>query len=292
MEENEPTKLNFGLSKNALKIILTILLISALIVIGSFLFVLLGGEEDLYSDEAYYDDYEYSEECNVAGIELHGDLFTYYNFMEEEDGSGNIDVVASEDVVYYIENAEADDNIEAILLEVDSFGGYVVAGEEIANALKKAIKPTVVLIRGFGNSAAYYAATGGDIIFASANSDVGSIGVTMSYLDSSLKNQAEGYTYNQISSGKFKDTGDPDKSLTNEEKQYLMRDTNIMNENFILAVAENRGLEVEKVRGLADGSSMLGQMAFDNGLIDKLGGYNEVVEYLESVIGDGVEVCW
>jgi len=45
-------------------------------------------------------------------------------------------------------------------------------------------------------------------------------------------------------------------------------------------VAENRNLDIDKVRQLADGSTMLGQMALDNGLIDKIGSFQEVKEYI------------
>jgi len=174
---------------------------------------------------------------------------------------------------------------------VHSYGSYPVAGEEVANAMRKAQKPTVAIIRNGGLSAAYYAATGADKIFASVNSDVGSIGVTMSYLDSSLQNQKEGLTYNQLSAGRFKDAGDPDKKLSAEEIKLFMRDVDIIHQNFIKAVAENRDLDINKVRALADGSSMLGEMALKNGLIDQIGGIDEAKEYLKEKIGADVEIC-
>jgi len=233
------------------------------------------------------------ENCNVSGISLHGDLMTYISPADyDTDGNLLYDESASEDLVYNIEQAEKDEQIKAIILEIDSYGGGPTAGEEVANALKNAEKPTVALIREGGVSAAYWAASGADIIFASQNSDVGSIGVTMSYLDNTAQNQKEGLAYNQLSSGKFKDTGDPNKTLSVEEKALLMRDVNIIHQNFMEAVAENRNLDINKVKAMADGSSMLGEMALQNGLIDKIGGESEVKEYLKEKIGDEVEICW
>src|SRR3989338_9119190 len=233
------------------------------------------------------------ENCNVSGITLHGDLYTYIAPADfDAEGTLLYDESASEDIVYQIEQAEKDEQIKAIILEIDSYGGGPTAGEEVANALKNVGKPTVALIREGGVSAAYRAASGADIIFASQNSDVGSIGVTMSYLDNTAQNQKEGLSYNQLSSSKFKDTGDPNKKLSAEEINLLMRDVNIMHQNFIKAVAENRGLDIEKVRKLADGSTMMGEMALQNGLIDQIGGYYEVKEYLKEKIGEDVEVCW
>lgn len=241
-----------------------------------------------FTDDIWYD----NESCNVSNIKLQGYLTTYIsNEGKNEYGDLLWDEIASEDIVRAIEKAEDDDDIKAIVLEINSLGGGPVAAEEIANALKRIRKPTVALIREYGLSAAYYAATGADIIFASQNSTVGSIGITMSYLDYAKENEKDGITFNQLSSGKFKDTGAYDKSLTPEEKELLMRDINILHENFIKAVADNRNLDIKKVRQLADGSSMPGQMALENNLIDKIGGRYEVEEYLRNKLGGDIEIC-
>jgi len=192
--------------------------------------------------------------CNVLGIELHGDITTYIAPVDdEEEDAPCYDQTVSEEIVFMIEDAENDYDVKAIVLEIDSFGGYPVAAEEVANALKRAQKPTVALIRESGNSGAYWAATGADVIFASKNSDVGSIAVNGSYLEYSRQNQQDGITYVPLSSGKFKETGDPDKPLTWEERNLLMRDVNIVHNNFVDAVAENRGMDRAAVAQLADG---------------------------------------
>jgi protease-4 len=114
----------------------------------------------------------------------------------------------------------------------------------------------------------------------------------MSYLDYTKYNEKEGLTYNQLSTGKFKDSGDPDKPLTLEEKKLFERDLNIMFNNFIQAVSENRKLSIDKVKKLADGSTMLGEMALKNGLIDKIGGPIEVRNYLKEKLNEEISVCW
>ena len=102
------------------------------------------GYQDEYQDE-YVDDTEsiHPRGCNVSGIMLHGSLVTYIAPETlNEDESPAEDQTASENIVYYIEEAEKDDNIKAIVLEVDSYGGMPVADEEVADALKRATKPT------------------------------------------------------------------------------------------------------------------------------------------------------
>ncbi len=231
--------------------------------------------------------------CNVAEIAIHGDILTY--IVRDADGNPTedyFDAVSSENVVYYIEKAEKDEKIKAILIEIDSWGGQSVAAEEIANTLKASTKPTVALIREVGTSAAYWAATGANRIFASRNSTIGSIGVTMSYVDNIGMNKKEGFSYVQLSAGKFKDSGSPDKPLSAEENTLLMRDVNIMHSNFIEDVSANRKIPIEKVRAVADGSSWLGSKAKELGLIDEIGGIMEVEKYLEEKIGEKAEICW
>jgi len=244
-----------------------------------------------FSSNIYDEDSYCYEEDNVSGITLTGDLYTYAVESTDEDAEYYTST-GSEDIVYYINDAENDPYMKAIILEIDSWGGEATAAKEVADALKRAKKPTVAVIREAGVSAAYWAATGADIIFANITSNVGSIGITMSYLDYSRQNEKDGLIYQQISSGKFKDSGDPDKSLSWEEKQLFQRDVDLLNEIFISEVALNRDIEVGEIDKLADGSSMLGQMALDNGLIDRLGGEYEVEEYLEDLLGENISVCW
>ncbi len=273
------------------KLAISLVILAALITIANEAYYWLGSEEDFYSEDYPADVVE--DNCNVMGIELHGDLYTYVNPEDRDaDGVPIVDQTASENVVTTINGAEADDTIKLILLEVDSYGGQPVAGEEIANALKNADKPTIALIRGAGTSAAYWAATGADIIMASKNSDVGGIGVTMSYLDNVRQNQTNGLTYNNLSAGKYKDYGIPDKVLTLEEKRLFQRDLDIMHRNFIQAVAENRELDIKAVERLADGSTVLGEMALKDGLIDQIGGMSDIKQYIKNMIGIEPEICW
>lgn len=232
-------------------------------------------------------------DCNVLGIELRGDVVTYVTPEGKDEEENNIvDETSSEDIIYLIDHANADKNIKAVILEVDSYGGSIVAAEEISRALSKTNKPTVAFVRSAAVSAAYWAASGADTIFASSLSDIGSIGVTMSYLDNTKKNTKDGLTYNSLSTGKFKDYGNPNKPLTEDERRIIMRDLEINHNIFIKAISKNRNLPIDKVRTLADGSSMPGQMALENGLIDEIGGIYEVESYLKDKLGEDISVCW
>ena len=79
--------------------------------------------------------------------------------------------------------------------------------------------------------------------------------------------------------------------LTPEEKALFQRDLNITMQNFIDSVAQNRNLSVASVTAIANGSSMLGKMALQNGLIDKIGNIYDVEDYLKGKIGSDVTLC-
>jgi len=213
---------------------------------------------------------------DIATIEIRGEIVSYL------DSSDAYDIVSSEEVISCINNIQNDENIKGVIVEINSRGGSPFASEEIMKALKQLNKPTAAVVRESALSGGYIIASATNKIFASAFSDVGGIGVTMSYLDYSLQDKAEGITYQQISSGKFKDAGDPDKPLTKEEWELFMRDAEIMHEMLVANVAVNRGLNIEKVAELADGSSMLGEMAKENGLIDEIGDINSAENWLIS----------
>jgi len=250
--------------------------------------------DEEFSDETI--DQELGDEgvaCNVQGIELHGTLLTYIP-PEDRDLDYNtlVDEVSSENILYAVKSAEEDNTIKAIVMEVDSYGGSPVAGEEIRQALLRAEKPVVAYIREAGASGGYLAALGADEIIATKYSDIGSIGVTYSYLQNVKQNEDAGLEYIELTSGKFKDTGTPDKSLTPEEKQLYQRDIDIIYNGFVSAVVENRGLSIEQVKKIADGSTMLGEMALENGLIDKVGDLQTVKDSLKDKIGEDIEICW
>ncbi len=231
--------------------------------------------------------YYFKEEdngCNVMEIKLHGDL----NIDFEANGEGE---VISRDIVSQIEEAEQNDNIKAIISSINSNGGSGVAAEEVAIALKNAKKPTVALIRDFSKSAGYLAATGADKIFASKYSEVGSIGITASYMENTKYNAKEGFVFNELTSAKYKDMGNPDKPLTADERKLVMRDIMILHEEFVKDVATNRNLDIEKVKLLADGSTMMGQMAKDNGLIDEISGIEDVKLYIQKTINETPVIC-
>jgi len=226
-----------------------------------------------------------TDDCNVAGISIHGDVVTYdAKDVLNDQRDVIVDQTSADQVVWYVRDAQKKENIKAIAVEIDSSGGSPVGGEEMMRAFQESKKPVVAFIRNRGLSAAYLAATGAQTIFASKLSDVGSIGVTNSYLQNTDKNTKEGLTFIDLSSGIFKNTGSPDKPITQDERNLLMRDIKISYEYFIKYVSQNRNIPLEKVRAIADGSTVMGEQALKDGLIDRIGLLSDVENFLTEKI--------
>jgi len=237
-----------------------------------------------------FDDQSYISDgtCNIAVLPIEGVILPY-NGLTEFDL-----VVTPEMVSSFMDAAEADDSIEGVLIEINSPGGTPVASHRIAERLHNSSLPVVGLIGDIGASGGYMVAAASDFLIASPMSDVGGIGVNMSYIEQSAQNEEEGLEYVQLITGKFKDIGSPDRPITDEERALLQGDLDIIYNEFIDIVTEYRDLPRTQVAAAADGASMPGSRALDNNLIDALGNRPEATAalagYIDKPIAD-IEFC-
>jgi len=180
-------------------------------------------------------------------------------------------VVNPDTIKDLIKEAEEDDSVSAILLDINSPGGTPVASEEIMIAVKNCKKPVVAWISDTGASGAYLAASPADKIVASPSSLVGSIGVILDITNLSELYKKIGVTKEVIKGGKYKDIGADYRNMTPEERSMLQ---NMVNENynqFIAMVAQNRKLDVNYVKSIAEGQIYTGTQAKNIKLIDEVG---------------------
>ncbi|MBW3003879.1 signal peptide peptidase SppA [Candidatus Woesearchaeota archaeon] len=178
---------------------------------------------------------------------------------------------SSSEVISFIESAEKDPSIKALMFEINSPGGTAVASKEIADKIKSVKKYKIAVIREAGVSGAYWVASACDKIVANDLSIVGSIGVIGSYLEFSGFLDRYNITYQRLVSGKYKDIGSPFKSLTGEEEQKLQSQLDTIHDYFVEEVAANRKIDRQKAAGLATGEFFIGLQALDLGLVDVLG---------------------
>jgi protease IV len=249
---------------------------------------------------AWYDnwiglnDFYTPEGCNIAVVPVVGEIISADGGTYEPKDFEDLDLVSSDHVVANIEAAANNPDIAGLILRLDSPGGTPVASEIIMEAVQRLNIPSVALIREYGTSGAYLAATGADTIIASAMSTVGGIGVNSSYLDNSKKNMQEGVEYVQLTSAEYKDYGSPDRPMTAAERKLVEQDLSTLHNLFVEHVAKNRQLDIEAVKALANGATLLGQQALNNGLIDQLGNQDTARTWLAEQLdleADSIVMC-
>lgn len=221
--------------------------------------------------------------CTIAVLPVEGVLLPFHGLIDYEM------VTTPETVESFMTAVEEDKNIKGVLVEINSPGGTPVASARIAEQFKNSSLPVVGLIGDLAASGGYMVAAATDFIIASPMSDVGSIGVNMSYVEESKKNEEDGLTYVQLTSAKFKDIGNPNRPITEEERTLLEADLALVHNEFVSLVATYREMDRDVVAGLADGSSMPGIRALEVGLVDALGGRTDAKNAFAEILQTSAE---
>lgn len=204
--------------------------------------------------------------CNVAVVPIHGSIAGYETAEEA--------YVTPAAMRQTLAQAVREPGIYGVLLDIDSPGGTPAASEAIRETIVEASEVLSILahIGDYGTSGAYLAALGADAIQASPYADVGGIGITMSYLSYAEQNEQSGASFESLSTAPLKDYGNPDKPLTEAERERILSDLQVMHDTFVATVAAERGISLEEARTLADGASLPGARALEAKLVDGVGG--------------------
>ncbi len=118
----------------------------------------------------------------------------------------------TEDIASWIMEANEDEQVSAIVLEINSPGGEVDGTAMLGEVIRQSKKPIIAFVAGMAASAAYWIASQcSEIIMESkTSSEVGSIGVLAMHIDASQAYENEGYKITIIRS-----EGSDNKALFN-----------------------------------------------------------------------------
>jgi len=188
-----------------------------------------------------------------------------------------------------IKRATSDDDVSAIILDVDSGGGGITASDIIYNALLEFKKSrddrVIVAIMGdVAASGAYYISLPADKIIAHPTSITGSIGVLMQVLNFNGLEQKLGISGVTIKSGDNKDLLNPFEEVSADHSNILQNVVNELHDRFVSLVAENRNLPKETVAKLADGRIYTAGEAQKAGLIDAVGYWKDAVDSTKQLL--------
>ncbi len=216
-------------------------------------------------------DPEVADQEKVVVVRLTGSIM--------EMGGGFLGGGITPDQVYrQLEKAAEDPSIEGVVLRVESPGGSIAASQSIAAMIRDFEKPVVVSMADMAASGGYYIAAPAQGIVAHPGTVTGSIGGISSVMDLEGLYEKLGIKVENIKSGEHKDMFS--RSLTDEEREIMQNISDEAYYQFINDVAEGRDMDPDEVRELATGELFIGTQAKELGLVDKLGGLDEAIDYL------------
>lgn len=134
------------------------------------------------------------------------------------------DQASAERIAMELGYARSQNNIVAVILDMDTPGGEVVASDEILQQVKlcrAAGKPVITCIRSLGASGGYFIASGSDWIITNRMSMTGSIGVLIGTVRINQMLDKIGVTAETYRSGNMKDMLSPTGNGSETEKRYV-----------------------------------------------------------------------
>ncbi|HUT91800.1 MAG TPA: S49 family peptidase [Thermoguttaceae bacterium] len=211
----------------------------------------------------------------VALISLYGVILPRANLLLQFSGGTSTQLFSQA-----VEQAVADEEVETIVLDVDSPGGSVVGVQEAADTVRWATarKKVVAVATSQMASAAYWIGAAAGEVVASLSSQVGSIGVYSLHLDQSRRDKKEGLRVTVIQRGQFKTDGIPHKRLTEQGRNTLQEQVDAYYSMFVHSLAVDRRVSVATVEtDFGQGKTFLAQQATLAGMVDRVGTLGEIV---------------
>ena len=188
-------------------------------------------------------------------------------------------IIDSEEIIAQIHQHRDNGSVKALVLRIDSPGGGVAPVQEIFGELKKINQPIVASMGSAAASGGYYLACAAEQIYANPGTLTGSIGAVMQFIKLKDLYQKIGVEYQVVKSGEHKDIGNPQREMTQEERDLLQATIDDVRLQFIEAILQSRKdlISQEEIESLADGRIFSGQQAFRYKLVDHLGNLPDAI---------------
>lgn len=198
------------------------------------------------------------------------------------DGKGDVNSIGGESFSKQIRTLRQDEDVDAIVIRINSPGGSALASEVMWREIElaKAVKPVVVSMGGVAASGGYYIACNSDRIFAEENTITGSIGVfgLIPNLENFLTNKL-GVTFDEVLLNDHATSNGITNKLSDFESKVIQANVDKVYETFTSRVAEGRKLPIDSVLNVASGRVWTGEQALARGLVDEIGGLEEAIIY-------------
>ncbi|TSC26654.1 signal peptide peptidase SppA [Corallococcus sp. Z5C101001] len=196
-------------------------------------------------------------------------------------GGGAGRFAAADSVVKALRQAGRDTRAKAVVLAVSSPGGSALASEQILEAVKRVAKqkPVIAYVDQVCASGGYMAAIGAKEIWSAPHAVVGSIGIFMGKFDYGALLEKLGIHRTTLARGENAAFFSSSRAFTPHERAALEREVEEGYQSFLELVAQARGRTKEEIHQRAEGRVYSGLRAKEAGLVDRIGGFEEVCRH-------------
>ena len=193
----------------------------------------------------------------------------------------------AKDTMAQIRGFVEDEEIEGIVVRVDSPGGAVGPSQEIYREVLKATsrKKVVASLGAVAASGGYYAICGADKIIANPGTITGSIGVVMQVIHVEEILDMALLRTETFKSGALKDAGSQVRPVSAADRSMFEGMIASVHDQFQRAVQKERDLDADALAGFSDGRVLTGEQAREIGLVDELGNLHDAVGHLQALAG-------
>lgn len=200
------------------------------------------------------------------------------------------DGIASDRLVPEILELAENDDIDGLILRVNSGGGSAFASEQIWEALgefkEMTGKPFYVSMSDYAASGGYYISCGADKIYAEPVTITGSIGIFGLIPNiRGLVTDKLGVTTYPISTNPAGAQPDIFAPMTESQRAGMQSYVDRGYELFVKRVAGGRKKTVDQIKAIAEGRVWDGREALRIGLVDKLGGLDTALADMARELG-------
>jgi len=202
----------------------------------------------------------------VAIIPVFGTIVQRAGMMTEWCGG-----TSTQQISGALNDAINDPNVSEVILDIDSPGGSVFGVQELADeiyAAREQIKITAIA-NSLAASAAYWIGAQASEFYVTPGGEVGSIGVWMAHEDWSAAMAESGVVVTTISAGQYKTEGNPYEPLPDDAKAFMQSRVDDYYRAFTGAVAQGRGVSINKVTsGMGQGRVLGAEAAKAENMVD------------------------
>lgn len=173
-------------------------------------------------------------------------------------------VYGYDEIDSYIAKAEGQPNIDTLIFRVDSPGGHVAGVDDLEDRIYKSSLRTITLYENTGASAAIYAFSASDEIYATKTTEVGSIGV-IAGMTIPQENENDPIQLVVVSQNAENKVCDMEGDCLDKIQTKL----NVYEEMFLSTVSKNTGLNKDAiVSGFNNGDTIFAEEALELGFLD------------------------